>query len=77
MISSWKILPSVGIKVKFQVSSVFRFQPVYVLCSWGQQFSSGGGSASFKNKLRMCQAFIHIFQGTGSWIMLLNGKYIV
>ena len=28
VISSWKILPSAGIKVKFQVSSIFWFQPV-------------------------------------------------
>ena len=41
VISSWTILGLVGIKVKFQASSIFWFQPVQHLWSHGQQFLSG------------------------------------
>ena len=43
VISSCTVLRLVGIKVKFQASPTFWFQPVQGLCSCGQQFSSGGG----------------------------------
>ena len=51
----------VGIKVKFQASLTFWFQPVQGLCSCGQQFSSGGGSAFCLNNLGMCVIPLSIF----------------
>ena len=43
MINLCPILKLVGIKVKLQASPTFWFQPVWDLCPYCQQFSSGGG----------------------------------
>ena len=34
------------------------------------------GTASYKNR-NVCKAFICIFQGTGNWVILLDGRFIV
>ena len=45
---------------------------VISLLFFSQQFSSGEGSVSYNKHLRnVCQAFIYIFQGTKSTVMLL------
>ena len=43
VISFCTIFRCAGIKVNFQASSAFWFQPVWDLYACGQQFSSGGG----------------------------------
>ena len=43
MINLCPILELVGIKVKLPAPSTFLFQPVWGLCPYCQQFSSGGG----------------------------------
>ena len=80
MISSWTVLGLVGIKVKFQASSTFWFQPVQGLCSCGQQFSSRrgwGGLLPVKQVRNVCQAFVKIFRGSGSLVILLWGRITV
>ena len=61
MISSWAILRLVGIKLKFQVSPTFLFQPTQSLCTCGQQFLSGGGSASHKNNLGVLVSGLYLY----------------
>ena len=41
VVISWPVLGLAGIKVKFQASTAFWFQPVQGLCPCGQRFSSG------------------------------------
>ena len=78
MIRLWTVLGLVGIKVKFQASSGFWFQLVEGLCSCGQQFSSGEGSASCKNDLGMCVRPLSIFlSGNWSLVILLCCRIIV
>ena len=54
VINSRTILGLVVTKAQFQASSIFWFQTVSDLCSCSQQFSTGGGSASYKNNSGMC-----------------------
>ena len=58
--NSWTILGLVGIKVKFQASSIFRFQSVQSLCFHGQQVFIWNWSASCKNNLAMCVMPLYI-----------------
>lgn len=77
VISLWIVFRLVGIKVKFQASSAFWFQPVWDLCSCSQQFSYGGFLLPVETIWDVCQAFISIFQGTRSSVILLCGRFIV
>lgn len=64
MHSSWTL---VGMKVKFRASSTFCFQPSRSLFC-GQQFLSGGGSASCRNYSEMCIWALSIsFRELGVW----------
>ena len=65
VISSWIFLRLVGITVMFQAASTFWFQSVEGLCSCGQQFSSGWGSASCKNNLE-CVSGLYLCL-SGNW----------
>lgn len=63
----------VDIKVKFQVSSTFRFQMFWCLHACSQQISSEG-STSYKNSLVMCHSFIS-FRELSS-VILLCGRFV-
>ena len=77
VISLWTIFGLVGIKVKFQASSAFWFQPVWDLCSSSQQFSYGGFLLPVETIWDVPQAFISIFQGTRRSVILLCGRFTV
>ena len=63
MINLWTSLGLVG--HQGEVSSIINLpQPVQGQCSCGQQFSSGGGSASYKNNLGMCIRPLYL---SGNW----------
>ena len=65
LISLCSILGLVGIKVKFQVSSTFRFQMFWCLHACSQQISSEGGLPPIKTT-QECVSGFYIFQGTRS-----------
>ena len=71
--SSWigwhqgEVLSIISPWVSTTLGSMFLWSAVFIW--WG--------SVSYKNKLGMCQAFICIFQGTGSLAILLCGRIIV
>ena len=62
-----------------KVSSVINLLVLTSLgsCSRPQQFSSGGGLLPIKTTWNVCRAFICIFQGTGSLVILLHHRFIV
>ena len=82
MVISWPVLGLAGIKVKFQASTAFWFQPVQGLCPCGQRFSSGqwvffssgvrGGLLPVKTETtyECVSGFIYVFQRTGSSVTL-------
>ena len=63
-ISSCTVLGLVGIKMTSQASSTFWFQSVQLLCSYGRQFSSGGGLLPVKT-IQECVSSLYIFQELG------------
>ena len=82
VVISWPVLGLAGIKVKFQASTAFWFQPVQGLCPCGQRFSSGqwvffssgvrGGLLPVKTETtyECVSGFIYVFQRTGSSVTL-------
>ena len=76
MIISYTILGLAGIKVKFQVMSVFWFQLLSCLCSCGQQFSPGWSLLLVKT-IQECVMSLCTFQGTGSLVILPRGQFIL
>ena len=69
MISSQTVLGLVGIKMIFQASLTFWFMESAVFI-WRK-------SAPCEKRLRnVCQAFIYIFRGTGSSVILLFGSSV-
>ena len=78
MINLWRVLGLVGIKVKFKYHQPSGFNQSKICILVVSSFHLGGGVCFLQKQLRnMCQAFISVFQETGSLVVLLCGGIIV